>query len=382
MKLNKILLFVLSILSFCLIACNDTKITISISGETTVLINENITLTAKASDNSKDFKWISSDENIAVVEDGIVFGVNEGNVIITVYLENDSSIKAEKEIKVIKNKDGYNLSVSKNEVSLSVGESINITANVEPNVELKWTSDNETIASVNNGKITGIKNGKTVITVSTIDNKASLTINVNVIEKEEGYTRNDLKNDLCALKDEYILSTSVNLFLETNNESFELIYNKANDTYENFKYAVNGNTKTITYVKDGIFYSEIEGSKKKSTLTSNEALNIVNQYNANLFLKDVTSFYNDEAFYVALNKKQETNDYVEFELIVNDYLGTCLNIIGVDSVLIKVNFENSKIISVELIYVTKGVSTSLKVHYRGIGKQNIEYPSDLDSYIE
>lgn len=383
MQIKKILFLILLSISLCLIACEvNGKVTIKLSGDSSVMINESILLSAKASDNSTDFNWDSSDENIAIVSEGIVTGISEGTVIITASLKSNSSIKAKKEIIVTNNKKEYEIILSKEEVSLRVDESTIVTAMVTPDTELVWSSSDEKIATVDNGKITGLNVGKTVIIVSTFDNKVSEIIKVNVLEKEDGYTKNELKKDLCSVKEEYTNSSSVNLLIETDNGTFELIYNKSNNVYENFKYYVKGNTTTISYVKDGLFYSNIEGSKKKTSLSDKEAQDLVLQYNASIFLKEVTSFYDEDAFYAALNKKQETDDYVEFDLVLNDYLGSTLNVDGVDLLTIKVKFENNKVAFVELTYVVKDVSSSIKVQYRGITKQNIDYPNDLDSYSE
>ncbi len=72
---------------------------------------------------------------------------------------------------------------------------------------------------------------------------------------------------------------------------------------------------------------------------------------------------------------------MEFELTLADYLGE-LNVEGVDSVVVKATLDNGKITSVELIFTTKGVSSTVKVYYRGTEHQEISYPSDLDSYTE
>lgn len=382
MRFKKILLMLFLSLSICLVACGEnSQVTIKLSGESEVAIGESITLSAKASNSSTDFDWDTSDESIATVSEGIVTGIREGTVTITVSLKNNSSVKTTKEITVTNSNEEYNLSVSKKEVSLRVDESVAITAMVTPSTELVWSSSNEKIATVDNGKITGIKSGKAIITVSTIDNKITATINVKVTE-ENGYTRNDLKRDLNSIKNEYINSSSINLLFETNNESCELIYNKSDGIYKNFKYCVKGNITTTTYVKNGVFYSEIESSKKKSELSNSEELLLVNQYNASIFLKEVTSFYEEEEFYAALNKKQETNEYVEFDLSLNDYYGKSLNVVGVDLVTIKISFVNNSINAVELIFVTKDESSFMKLYYRGTELQNIEYPSDLDSYSE
>lgn len=382
MQFKKILFLILLSISLCLIACEENgEVTIKLSGDSSVMINETISLSAKASDNSTDFDWDSSDESIATVSGGIVTGISEGTVTITVSLKSNSNIKATKEITVTNTNEEYNLSVSKEEVSLKVNESVTVNAIVTPSTELVWSSSDEKIAIVENGKITGLKAGNATITVSTKNNEKSLTIKVTVVARDE-YTTSDLKNDLLNVKSEYISATSANMFIETSEGTLELIYNISNGKYENFKYAVKSNTNTISYVKDGFFYSEIEGSKKKTSLSDKEAQDLLTQYNASKFLEEVTSFYDEDEFYVALSKKQETNDYVEFDLVLNNYYGKTLNVNGVDSVTLKVSFENNNVKVVELIFITKDETSFVKLYYRGITKQDIDYPSDLDSYIE
>ena len=125
-----------------------------------------------------------------------------------------------------------------------------------------------------------------------------------------------------------------------------------------------------------------ETAKIKYSLSTKEEELLENENSSERFLSSVTSFYNEEAFYVAIEKTKEEDNYVEFELVLNDYLGSCLNVDGVDKVTLKVTFENNSIISVELVYNIKDVTTSAKVNYRGTSKQNVEYPNDLDTYVE
>ncbi len=384
MKIKKILLSLLFALSLLLIACGENDaITISLSGDDSVKVNNTINLVAKASDNSTDFNWSSSDESIATVSNsGLVTGISVGNVTVTVSLKKDSSVKATKNIKV--ESDGevsYDLKVSKNKVLLTVGESDTVVATVEPNTSLVWSSNDESIATVSDGKITALKAGSTIITVATSNNEAKAEISVVVKEKEVGYTAKDLMRDLTATKEQYTQADSVNILIETSEGTCEMIYNKSNDVYQEFKYSVTTNVSSNIYIKDGILYSNIESAKTKNTLSSSEALSIVKQYNASMFLEDVASYYDEDAFFVALTKKQETNEFVEFELTLADYLGE-LNVEGVDSVVVKATLDNGKITSVELIFTTKGVSSTVKVYYRGTEHQEISYPSDLDSYTE
>lgn len=77
-----------------------TTYDISISGEDSVQEDSTITLTATTSPAGETVDWLSSDDTIATVEDGVVTGVAEGSVTITASLHDHSSIMATKTITV------------------------------------------------------------------------------------------------------------------------------------------------------------------------------------------------------------------------------------------------------------------------------------------
>jgi uncharacterized protein YjdB len=88
---------------------------------------------------------------------------------------------------------GVNL--DKSTLSLTEGDSYTLTATISPsdatNKSLTWESDNEKIATVSNGKVTGVSEGTATITVSTEDGDYSATCKVTVTEKTN--TSNDDK---------------------------------------------------------------------------------------------------------------------------------------------------------------------------------------------
>lgn len=77
--------------------------------------------------------------------------------------------------------------ISRPSLALSVGQSETITAKVEPNdaanKQIKWSSSDETIAIVENGKITAIKAGTATITATSVDGNfpASCFVTVNPV---------------------------------------------------------------------------------------------------------------------------------------------------------------------------------------------------------
>lgn len=78
--------------------------------------------------------------------------------------------------------------LSTTNLQLKQGESSSISATVTPaeaqNKDVKWTSSNASIASVDeNGKITAVSAGEATITATTVDNNVSSSCNVKVIPK-------------------------------------------------------------------------------------------------------------------------------------------------------------------------------------------------------
>ena len=80
-----------------------------------------------------------------------------------------------------------NLEIKNSDIKLGNNKSIRLELQITPNdtteKELKFTSSDDTIASVTNeGFVTGHKIGKVIITVSTVDGRLAKTANVEVIE--------------------------------------------------------------------------------------------------------------------------------------------------------------------------------------------------------
>ena len=161
---------------------NETSITIN-KGATFTLVENVLPYDCY----NKNVTWSSSDENIAVVNNGTVSGINAGTAVITVETE-DGGFKAECKVKV--NEPVTSVKLSKNEVTLHNGETETLTATVLPekadNKNITWISSDASVASVKDGKITGISKGTAVITVKTEDGGfvdiCSVTVLQNVTE--------------------------------------------------------------------------------------------------------------------------------------------------------------------------------------------------------
>ena len=147
--------------------------------ETTLdlLTGDRATLTAtvlpsNASD--KTISWSSSNENVATVKNGKVTAISAGQATITVTTK-DGGLTASCIVSVTQKIVPVNgVSLNYNELELSVGDSEDLIAKVLPtnatNKEVIWSSTDEEVASVDeNGKVTALKVGETMVTVTTVD---------------------------------------------------------------------------------------------------------------------------------------------------------------------------------------------------------------------
>ena len=132
-----------------------------------------------ATENELTFK--SNNSGIATVDsNGVVKGVKEGTAIITVTSSNGVSSTCKVQVK--KNKIDVNkIVLDSNEVSLVVGNSYRIFAEVEPKnateSELTFKSNNSGIATVDsNGVVKGLKEGTAIITVTSSNGVSSTCV--------------------------------------------------------------------------------------------------------------------------------------------------------------------------------------------------------------
>lgn len=133
--------------------------------------------------------WESKDESIATVDqEGLVSAVKEGSTQIIVSTANGNfstycSVTVKKT-----GADVSGITIDKDELKLTVGNSFRLTATVLPeNATEKgvvWESKDESIATVDQeGLVSAVKEGSTQIIVSTANRKFSTVCNV-IIEKE------------------------------------------------------------------------------------------------------------------------------------------------------------------------------------------------------
>ena len=112
MKTKKVFLSVLLVfLTLALVACS--KVAVTLKGDQRVEVGKTIVLTPEASGKNITLTWASSDSSIASVQDGVVTGLKEGQVKITVTASSGKkSAEASLDITVFKEKTNTNPVIS------------------------------------------------------------------------------------------------------------------------------------------------------------------------------------------------------------------------------------------------------------------------------
>ena len=149
------------------------KVTLKAS-KSKIEINEELTIVATVtpiSANNKSLTWKSSDNSIATVSSsGVVKAIKDGTVSITAISSNGKSDTLN--ITVNKPKiDVTELNLDESDITLETGNENRIMANVLPynatDKTIKWTSSNNEVAIVENGKVKALNAGEVTITAET-----------------------------------------------------------------------------------------------------------------------------------------------------------------------------------------------------------------------
>ncbi len=151
-------------------------VTVTVSPATAEIeVGKTTTLTATVTGNANTaVTWESSDSTIATVDaNGVVSGVKAGNVTITAKSQADTTKTATCSVTVKAATVASSIVLDKTTAEVEVGKDITLKATTTPadGVTVKWTSSDEAIAKVVNGKVTGVKAGSATITAALIENE-------------------------------------------------------------------------------------------------------------------------------------------------------------------------------------------------------------------
>ena len=162
------------------VSLNKTSLTLEI-GE-----SETLTATVLPSNaTDKSVTWTSSAQTVVTVEDGKVTTIESGTATITATTSNGKTascmitvIEPAPEIIEV-----TSVSLDKSSLALEIGESETLTATVLPNnatdKSVTWTSSDQSVAIVANGKVTAVGSGIATIT-ATVSNGKTVTCMVTV----------------------------------------------------------------------------------------------------------------------------------------------------------------------------------------------------------
>ena len=164
------------------IELNKTKLELT-EGDSDILV-----ATVKPDDaTDKTVTWVSSDESIVTVDDGgTVKAIKEGKASIAAKAGEKKAV-----CEVIVNKKVIaveSITLDKTTITMLEDESTVLTATVKPDnatdKTISWSSSDTNVATVNEGRVTSIKEGKTIITAKAGDKEATceVTVNKRVIE--------------------------------------------------------------------------------------------------------------------------------------------------------------------------------------------------------
>lgn len=147
---------------------------------------QQLEVTVTPADAKVTLVWASDNESVAVVDDqGNVTGVTPGTAEVSVTA--DEAVAKCKVMVIALKPQGLSLDVEK--LDMTVGQTRQLEAVVTPagaEVEdLQWSSDNKSVAIVNDGLVTAVSEGKTVITVSCNGGKLIAECEVTVAKQPE-----------------------------------------------------------------------------------------------------------------------------------------------------------------------------------------------------
>ncbi|MFD0795938.1 Ig-like domain-containing protein [Maribacter chungangensis] len=167
---------------------------IATPAEVTLSVGETVQLSATiepTTATNKKVTWFSNNTAIAAIDKntGLVTAVGNGEIDVTVTTE-DGGFKSSSLITVVGGNEPiipvYNVLAAPSEVTLNVGETVQLTANTEPSnatdKAVTWISNNPGIARIDadTGLVTAVGNGEIDVTVTTNDGgyKASALVKV------------------------------------------------------------------------------------------------------------------------------------------------------------------------------------------------------------
>ncbi len=147
---------------------------------------------------NKNIIWTTSNGEVVTIANGVVTAKAKGTATIRVTTEDGGKV-ATCDITVEENEEEPEIiyvtgvELNKTKVRIKEGETTTLKVTVKPenatNKNVTWNSIDEEIATVENGVVTGKKEGNTTITVETDDGNHTATCNIEVIKETSEPTK-------------------------------------------------------------------------------------------------------------------------------------------------------------------------------------------------
>lgn len=136
-----------------------------------------------------DYAAVKNQENVPNISK---VDVTETSLAITTYRTSDMSVVDSFTINRTKTDPVTGVSLDKDELDMTTGDTYQLTATVTPenadDQSVTWTTDNEEVATVENGNVTAVGEGTTTITVTTADGAFTAQCTINVTSNGGGST--------------------------------------------------------------------------------------------------------------------------------------------------------------------------------------------------
>lgn len=156
--------------------------------ELTILSGETATLKATINPDyaeNKEVTWESSDNNIATIENGKITAISPGETEIKV-ITKDGEKEAICKV-TVKSPPIKSIMFKEVEQTVYVGSKTKLITIADPvNASIEnpiWTSSNESVATISDGKVNALSLGTTIITISNEDKTITATMTLKVVKK-------------------------------------------------------------------------------------------------------------------------------------------------------------------------------------------------------
>lgn len=189
------------------ITLDKSVLTFNSAGQQTIIA------TVTPANTTDALTWTSDNPAVAAVSEGVVTAYANGSATITATCGGHSASCTVEVSGITDTVAVTGITLNQNTASVQVGDTITLTATVEPdnatNKTVTWTSDNEPVATVEDGVVTGVSEGTASIGAMTADGGFSAVCNVTVNEVVVSEYRNLFDKDTMVTANQGITGSGV-----------------------------------------------------------------------------------------------------------------------------------------------------------------------------